>query len=741
MLLLGLAVGCQREAPPAEKGSPVSEEAATPAPTGTAPSAAPAPAGAAAPTTPPTGAARAPAPAAARPAPAGPEHEACADCHPDAVEGFLETGMGRSLYPPNARPSVEDFSERAATVKDAHTGLTYRAYVAEDGTWWQEERLPDTDYVRKEQVRWVIGSGNQTRSYLGEVAGEIIQMPLTWYARKKRWDLSPGYHESNFRFSRPVSPGCLFCHNDLAAHRPGTEAGYSEALPHGISCNRCHGDGAAHIAARSGGGTFEKGAADPTILNPARLDPQRQLSICQSCHLTGTSRVLLEGRRWDAYDVRTTPIEQHMAVYVPAEGGGAEFGIASHGARLALSACAQKSGPELGCTTCHDPHKRDDARAGRTACVGCHQPKECGSAHGRTDEGSCARCHMPRRGVSDIPHVSMTDHFIRKKPNTVPPAPDPDTTDIVDAFAESRTGDTEAARKQRKALAHAELGRIFGRKAHLPAAVKSLVAALKDAPEWGRGWLELGQVQNVLGDARGALRSFAHVERLLPEAVLYRLGQARAEMARGEPALAEEKLLIAVKQRPDFADGWRTLGEARLRQGKTAEAKAAFDRADALAPHDPEIPLQRGIGAMRSGDTAGAERFFREALARDATHALAQLNLAGLMVRAGQNDEALALVERTISIRPDFVLAYWVRARLRLQRGDRRGARSDIEAMRTRAPKDPRPHVALAVMAREDDGVDAARRILEKALAETGGRPEILEALQALQAGQLQMPD
>jgi hypothetical protein len=37
--------------------------------------------------------------------------------------------------------------------------------------------------------------------------------------------------------------------------------------------------------------------------------------------------------------------------------------------------------------------------------------------------------------------------------------------------------------------------------------------------------------------------------------------------------------------------------------------------------------------------------------------------------------------------------------------------------------------------------VDAARRILEKALAETGGRPEILEALQALQAGQLQMPD
>ena len=42
--------------------------------------------------------------------------ETCADCHPDAVEAYQKTGMGRSLYRVQAAPIIEDFTKKAATV-------------------------------------------------------------------------------------------------------------------------------------------------------------------------------------------------------------------------------------------------------------------------------------------------------------------------------------------------------------------------------------------------------------------------------------------------------------------------------------------------------------------------------------------------------------------------------------------------------------------------------------------------
>jgi hypothetical protein len=151
-----------------------------------------------------------PAPASEATAPGAPESvarnpvEACADCHPDEVDGFEKTGMGRALYRPADKPPIEDFAPDKATVVHRATGLTYRAFVDEKGTWWQSESLPGTPYERRVEVKYVVGSGNHTRSYIGEVEGELVELPLTWYVRRGIWDMSPGYVEQNYRFTRPI---------------------------------------------------------------------------------------------------------------------------------------------------------------------------------------------------------------------------------------------------------------------------------------------------------------------------------------------------------------------------------------------------------------------------------------------------------------------------------------------------------------------------------------------------------
>ncbi len=332
--------------------------------------------------------------------------EACADCHPDHVEGFKKTGMGKSLYVMNALTITEPWTIDASETKHPTSNLTYRAFKTDDGRFWQEESLPGTQYRRKLEAVMAIGSGNHTRSYLSWLDGTLVQLPLTYYFDAKRWDLSPGYDTNNLRMSRPITSKCLFCHNDLSQTVADTIASYESPFAIGISCERCHGQGNAHIDYRMEGNAPEHGSPDPTILNPKHLSEVRQQQLCEQCHLQGRSRRLNDAHTWAQYDPRT-PLHEYMTIYVERIQTDA-FGIASHGARLQQSKCYQSG--ELGCSTCHNPHAPSTKAAYVKDCKGCHTV---GCKNPDHTNGYCPQCHMPKGTPSDIPHVQFSDHFIR----------------------------------------------------------------------------------------------------------------------------------------------------------------------------------------------------------------------------------------------------------------------------------------------------------------------------------------
>jgi hypothetical protein len=80
--------------------------------------------------------------------------------------------------------------------------------------------------------------------------------------------------------------------NRTAAHFcPATTAAASLVI--GISCETCHGPGAEHIAKERETSARPSGWTPRTILNPTKLERERQVDQCALCHNGTQSQELL----------------------------------------------------------------------------------------------------------------------------------------------------------------------------------------------------------------------------------------------------------------------------------------------------------------------------------------------------------------------------------------------------------------------------------------------------------------
>ena len=276
---------------------------------------------------------------------------------------------------------------------------------------------------------YFVGSNSAGRSYIHERDGYLFELPVTWYAQRQTWDASPGYEkDSEIRLTRPVEITCLLCHSSRVRPVLGTQNRYGDPpfLENGVSCERCHGPGSEHV----------NDPAKSPMVNPARLDAERRDAVCSQCHLTGAARIERPGRRMASFQAGER-LSDYATIFIWKEGGG-DFKVTSHVERLAASMCKQKSGADLWCGTCHEPHTNTDKS--QAACLSCHA-----AAHHRQE--SCVSCHMPKSRVADANHAVMTDHSIPKTPRVVAP---PSAGTLVPFLG--------AADDRAVGLAYAELG-------------------------------------------------------------------------------------------------------------------------------------------------------------------------------------------------------------------------------------------------------------------------------------------
>lgn len=559
----------------------------------------------------------------------------CGRCHEAIAKNYRRHPMGRSLSPVSA---AQERLQRAGPRGQSFEadGFEYSIECRGEKVFHQEARRNAKGQVISRieaEVHFVVGSGSRGRSYLLQRDGHLLQSPISWYAQKQIWGLSPGYEERNTHFERDIGAKCLFCH----AHqvRPVEDSLSRYELPifrgHAIGCERCHGPGDLHVKGHEGGDD----AAD-TIVNPRRLEPSLRDAVCEQCHLQG--EIILRAGR-ETFDYRPgLPLHLFKSIFIRRPEYTDDHRSVSQVEQMRVSRCFQKSGGGMACISCHDPHRvpEQDARTSyyRNRCLTCHTEHSCSLPptirREKSKEDSCIQCHMPRFGSSNIAHTAVTDHRILRQPSDkerelAGPQPAPDEIPIVhfhrhlvkaddpDVARDLAIALTMLARARPTSAYAAELGRLALPRLEsavetwpgdVPAweakayaywlqgregdARKAHQAALERSPEREITLIDAAQLATAMGDLDDAVAYWQRLIRVNPWRSDYHVWLADTQARNADWSSAALSLREALRLNPAHLRARWLLVRVLLRLGDRRQAQAEFDLLMEFDPPDKE---------------------------------------------------------------------------------------------------------------------------------------------------------
>ena len=390
---------------------------------------------------------------------------ACRACHPDQYASWrasFHRTMTQVADPATVRADFDN-----VTVGDVHgRPMTlavrdgrYRA-AFDDPDWDGRGEAPpriDREVVmitgsHHQQIYWYATGQHRL---LGQLPGAYLIDERRWIPRRMAVLHPPG--DPVFSETGHWNSVCISCHTTHGKPRSSTPLGSapvasqvvdSTTVEHGIACESCHGPGETHAAANRNPlrryGLHLTGGADPSIVQPALLDPKKSSQVCGQCHgiwefydgaaerradtaglpfrpgddLADTRFVAQPSRNGDSPTMQALLAEDTGFVrdsFWP-DGTVRVSGREYNG--LIESPCFVKAtdpGRTLSCSSCHTLHQKpDDPRpraewavdqlgagmGGNEACTQCHSSIAASVAqHTRHAEGSsgsvCYNCHMP----------------------------------------------------------------------------------------------------------------------------------------------------------------------------------------------------------------------------------------------------------------------------------------------------------------------------------------------------------
>lgn len=591
---------------------------------------------------------------------------ACAKCHSDKYDTFIHSEMGRSFKPALKSLSVAKF-EGIKPVYDRFSNLTYLPFTKGDSIYLMEFRLNgrDTTHKRIERISYIVGSGQHTNSHMIESNGYVYQAPLTWYSQEGKWDLPPGFENGhNSRFTRSIELECMTCHNAMPEFESGSDNRFMK-IPDGIDCERCHGPASIHIAEKERGGHESLiDGIDYSIVNPGKLPIDLQFDLCQRCHLQGTA-VTVEGKTF--MDFRPgMKLSEYINVFIPRyEDSLHNFIMASHPDRLRMSACFIESqnnsqfAKPMTCITCHNPHlsiETFEADHYRKICQNCHQPDSeqfCNADQALRDskDNNCFSCHMPKSGSSDIPHVRITDHFIRKPDKNENQL---DAKSVAEQKAFFRLACRTQASPSAALMAEAYLTQYEQFEAMpwlLDSAESSLNIALQTVPE-SRLLRPLVRLKYLQNDFQ-AIQQIAQRNALSSVSdawTAYRIGESLQQL--GDPT-SIDWLKSACQIAPAHLKFKNKLAAAYMRNQNIPEAMSLFNELVGRFDKDAGIFNNRGFAFVLSDNFEAAEKDFKKALMLDPDSEIAMANLASLYLNTNRSDLAKKFTAELLRRNPE----------------------------------------------------------------------------------------
>ena len=604
--------------------------------------------------------------------------QVCAQCHPDQYKTFIETGMGKSFDIASRKKSAANFDH--SVIFDSYSAMNYKSHWLNDSLIFTEFKIEngDTVFKRNETVNYIVGSGQHTNSHLINVNGYLYQAPMTYYTQKQKWDLPPGFEGGfNSRFNRAIGLECITCHNSYPKFVQGSENKY-DSIPNGISCERCHGPGEAHVKQIQSGVMIDTSKhIDYSIVNPAKLSIEKQFDVCQRCHIQGNA-VLKKGKSF--FDFRPgMHLTEVMDIFMPVfEGSNQEHIMASHAERLKQSKCylvsiekaeAKKSAElkpfknALTCITCHNPHvsvKVTGTGVFNNACNKCHKgggDKLCSENKSvlKKADNNCVGCHMPKSGAVDIPHVRVTDHFIRKPVSekevnairkfvSIACINNPDACNrergiaFINYFEKFHMGNAmlDSAKKYFSDNTHADI------KINFEELIR--IAYLKE--NWNQVAEYVKAVENPLLFLNQT--SYDNADAL----TCYRIAQSYENISQNDKA--EIYFKRAASLAPFHLEILNKYANILAKNGSPAGAKNIYEKIISENPRYESAWSNLGfIELQLNGNTNVAEKCYDTALKLNHTYEPAVLNKAGLMIYQKRFTEAMIFLQSYLKQNPE----------------------------------------------------------------------------------------
>jgi hypothetical protein len=524
--------------------------------------------------------------------------EVCRLCHPSEFATFKQTGMGRSVSLP--APDELRALAKPLTIVRKQLNRSYAIY-ARDGKMFQEERESDAKgqlvFSETHEIAYTVGAGDVGKSYLIAKEDALFVAPVSYYARIRGWDLSPGYNEGTFRgFTRRVVDLCVDCHTGLPLPVPNSHNRFQHPpfLFLTIGCERCHGPGALHAEQRKQDAP-RNGPLDFSIVNPERLPAEVRDDVCAQCHFAGDARVLQPGKNYLDFRPGTALGDVVDIFSVRPAIKGTHFVALDQFEQLKMSRCWTASKGRLGCITCHDPHVQLHGDKAidyfRDRCMSCHTADSCRAPVPRRQATSppdnCILCHMPQRTTENIDHSSLTDHRILRTCSEVPRA----LQDVASAPPSDLLLDTEPSHARETQL-----------------------------------------------DLRN-------------------LALAYAQVAPRYPELREKGLAVleqAVAALPNDVEVQSAYGRtvATARPGDTDRAIQAFQKAIDLGSQSAELRAQLARALLQKGEVTAAIELYKQSILLDPYFTLVYLDLARVFSMLNDRKGALEMLDRALTIDP-----------------------------------------------------------------------------------------
>jgi protein O-GlcNAc transferase len=166
--------------------------------------------------------------------------------------------------------------------------------------------------------------------------------------------------------------------------------------------------------------------------------------------------------------------------------------------------------------------------------------------------------------------------------------------------------------------------------------------------------IHLGNLLKEKGDLAGAETGMRRALALAPGLPLAQLGLGSVLEAGKRLQEAERCFREALRLQPGMAEAHYGLGNVLHDQGQVDAAIAEYRAAVARNPDFADAWFNLGRALQVKDDAAGAEQSYRRALEINPSAVDAINNLAGMLIETARYSEAIPLLQRAISLAPQF---------------------------------------------------------------------------------------